>query len=165
MKKIIFLLLLINSLAAISAVKLFHIDRSKNKNQVWFYAYLEDNCTFAKNSKVEGKWLVLEKGSDVWEELSTFDKLAYGVIDQKLDNQTGEFKLKPLPEMQIKVSTEKNAKECLVKPTVEHQGKWFELKRVYVFSEEGFVMPTVKYIDIFFLDADGEESSFRINKD
>lgn len=157
------ILFLTSAFAQAADIKMFHIDRSKNKNQVYYLAVVDQNCQFVTKDPIKGQWLVLEKGPDVIEELSTFDMLAYGV--KNVEQVKGEvtFNLKALESKKIKVSLNpQGEKKCLPLAQVQIKDKWAKLERIYVFSEEGLILPEVKYVDIFGKLDDGSAVSERI---
>ncbi len=161
-------LFIVSSYCATKKSNLFYVERNKNKNQVQYQAIYEDKCLFKNNEIVTGYWKELEKGKDVVSDLSIFDKVAYGIVDQKImDKGTRvDFTLKPLKAMKMKaVIKEVKKDECKVEALIMVDKKWVVLEKVYVFAKSGFVMPTVKYIDIFGKLPDGKEFTKRLDPD
>lgn len=165
MSKFIVILIVLFSwtISAFSAdIKLFHIDRSKNKNQVHYDVVVDQGCRILEEGAIKGYWIVLEKGADVREELSSFDQMAYGIKNVKNENGQVYFNLKALESKRVKVSVELKDKICQATAEVEVQGKISKLERIYVFSEEGLILPKVKYLDIFAKLTDGSSVTERI---
>ena len=161
MKKLIFFILMF--LFAYSAfadefspIKLFHIERSKNKNQVHYFAMVDKNCKLKEIETIKGQWLVLEKDKDHKEELSTFDQIAYGIIKPEVKDNWVTFSLRALKQRIIKATAEKKDDKCITKSIMQISGQDAFFEKVYVFSKEGFVMPTVIYLDIYGKLPDGK---------
>lgn len=127
---------------------LFHIERSKNRNQVYYNILIGPDCKIKDPDPIEGFWMAYETDGKR-EEFNVLDKLAYRIVDQKIENNKVHFGLKALPKKKMWVIINKIKEECQVKPFCLINGKKAVIKKVYVFSKEGWVLPTVKYIDLF----------------
>ncbi len=131
------------------AVAMFYIERNKNKNQVHYTIDLTMDCKIKGDNPIDGFWQELELGPKVQNALTRFDKMAYGVKNQKVIKNKVEFNLKAIDDKKIKAIVSKKDGKCTVESLMEINKKWTVLKRVYVFAKKGFLMPKVQYIDLF----------------
>ena len=155
--KILFIILFCStSLWAKQVINLFYIERNKNSNQVHYDILVSPGCTL-EGEVIKGHWKVLEEKPPVIEDFNMFDRMAYGIVDQKIEGDTVYFFLKAVEERKIKVRVWKEKDQCQVEAQMMIAGAWNKLKRIYVFAKEGLIMPTVKYIDIFGVSAEGKE--------
>lgn len=151
--------------AEVRKKSLFHIKRSKNKNQVHYaIKYDSAECKPAGAQPVYAYWLDLEIGPNVINPIGTFEKMAYGIQSQKMNGDVLDLRLKALPEKAMKVKFEKSGTTCSVNAYTNISGVEGQMKEVYVFAVEGIIKPTVKYVDIFG-KAGSKYVKERINKD
>ena len=128
MSKVLGLVMLFSSLVLAEengqSYKLFHIERSKNKNQVHYNLLLNDKCEMKSEFPVVGFWQDLELGPDVRNNLTFFDKVAYGIEKQMVNKNEVLFKLRPLKDKEFKaVATIENGK-CKVEGFVKKGEEW-----------------------------------------
>ena len=76
--------------AADTALRLFHIERSKNPNIVCYDANLDEDGKFNIQNPVEGYWVLLAKKNDKIEDLSDSDRKSYG-FTTKYDEKSNSF--------------------------------------------------------------------------
>lgn len=131
------------------SIKLFHIERNKNKNQVHYNLKINKSCSIVSDRPIEGFWIRVENGSNDREEFNMLDKIAYGIAEQKHDGPWVYFTLKALENIKIKAKAQQIDKMCHAFAYTEISGNLSQLKKVYVFAKEGFILPTVKYVDMY----------------
>lgn len=154
-------LLSFSTLAA-EPLKLFYIQRSKNKNEVHYELLVGDNCTAKEKNPVHGYWQDLEKGPDVRSEIGTFEYIAYGISDQKIENEWIHFKMKAIENKNFKAKLIKKDEKCTAQAWTTFKGQEGILNKVYIFAVEGMIKPTVKYIDLFGTLPDGKPIQERL---
>lgn len=163
MKHLLFITLVLctSILHANETKTLFHIERSKNKNEVHYAVKLNGNCQFKGDEPIFGYWKSLEQGPNVIEDLSVFDQVAYGIVNQKVSGDKVTFNLKAIDSRVVTVSLVKKEKKCDVVAQMEISKKQAYLDKVYVLSKEGFIKPTVIHLDFFGHNEQGEQVTER----
>lgn len=127
----------------------FYIERNKNRNLVQYVIrMLPLSCQAASDEPVFGYWRDLEEGPDVTSPLLWYEKPAYGFKSQEVKGNVVYVRLSALPERTIALTLSKNNSTCLAQATTKINGQIAIVKQVYVFAEEGFFRPTVKWIEI-----------------
>ena len=127
----------------------FYIERNKNRNLVQYVIrMLPLSCQAASDEPVFGYWRDLEEGPDVTSPLLWYEKPAYGFKSQAVKGNVVYVRLSALPERTIALTLSKNNSTCLAQATTKINGQIAIVKQVYVFAEEGFFRPTVKWIEI-----------------
>jgi uncharacterized protein DUF4833 len=132
-------------------VPLFVIQRSKNKNEVHYQLTVDDRCHIATDKPVDAVWKLLEDSPEKTKPLTAVDRLAYGVVHQKVAENWVTFQVKPLEERRVKATalSHPDTQTCAPVVQVEMQGQWVSLERIYVQTEEGLFKPKVLYVDLF----------------
>jgi hypothetical protein len=141
--------------------KLFHIERSKNKNQVHYEVGISEKCELVDKS-LKSYWMDLEEGPNVRTEMAFYQLPAYGVSKQSVKDQEMLFQLKAVEKREFKLIANKVEEQCIVSSFVKYQDKWVSLKKIYVSAESGFISPTVEYIDVFMQNNEKNEIKERI---
>jgi|JI8StandDraft_1071087.scaffolds.fasta_scaffold114513_2 hypothetical protein len=132
-----------------SRANLFHIKRNKNRNEVHYAVrYDEAACKPMGDEALYGYWLMLEKGPNVFEPIGRLERMAYGIQSQSMSGNDLLVKLKAFPDREIKVVFSKAGAGCKITPYIAINGQESVLKSISVFAEEGFIKPTVKYVDV-----------------
>lgn len=147
------------------AESLFHIARNKNRNEVHFKVRLDKSCAPRGKAPVYNFWRMLEKGPRVTEPVGTFEQMAYGFDEQKVQGDRVLVKLEALPARTLAVVARPAEKGCEAHAYTQIGGQPARLQRVYVFAVEGFFTPTVKYVDLIGVTDAGEPVTERINAD
>lgn len=151
MKKIIscfvlFLALSVN-LYADKTTNLFTIERSKNANVVKYDAILTDDGKIDTKKAVDAYWLLYAEKNGEREELSAFDKKAYG-FKAKYNEEKGyfDFVLKAVKEKPMILNLYDNVAKVVIKI---NDVDCF-LEKVYIESKDGaFGIPKVSYYELF----------------
>jgi hypothetical protein len=97
--------------AAGTPESVFHIDRSKNDNQVHYRIALDDDCAPRGSEPVEPYWLRRSPGSQRIEPIKWYQQRAYGVAEQKVSGMTVTLTLRALPDREIVIRTGPRAAE------------------------------------------------------
>ncbi|HEY3357082.1 MAG TPA: DUF4833 domain-containing protein [Polyangia bacterium] len=134
------------ALAEPSAQTLFILQRSKNKNEVHYDSQLEAGGKLAAKKPVVAYWrLLAEDGRR--EELGYFErKKAYGFsVTPEAEGASYTMKLIAAPDRSIKVSLARGT------PRAEMVigGQPAVLKRIYITTEEGRLIPKVRSVELF----------------
>lgn len=128
---------------------IFYIERNKNRNLVQYAVrMLPQSCEAASDEPVYGYWRDLEEGPNVTSPLLWYETPAYGFKSQEVRGNVVEVRLRALPERPITVALSKNDLRCSAQATIEINGQPAMLEKIYVFAEEGWVKPTVKWIEV-----------------
>ncbi len=136
------------------AHRLFHIERNKNANIVVYDAMVLPDTTLPKKDPVVVYWLKLAEGGERKNLKRIEKKMAYGfkVKDREGDRLVMDMKA------DIKRPVVVYKLDGIYKAFVKIQDAQVILDKVYIFAEEGGMLPTVKYIELFGTNpATGEE--------
>ncbi|MFN2425671.1 MAG: DUF4833 domain-containing protein [Candidatus Binatia bacterium] len=150
------LLLLASAASAASADSVFHIDRNKNRNQVHYGVHLDENCRPVGTDPVYNYWLRREKDPPEVRPLTYLQQAAYGFQEQdvKKDGRI-EMRLRALPDRQLVVRAAAMGGTCKVETFTTIGEKQAYLEKVFVFAEDGLLLPAVRYIELFGRSNDG----------
>ena len=151
MKKIFTLcflfLLLAVSLYADKTSNLFVIERSKNANVVNYDAVLTDDGKINEKKPIDAYWLLYAEKNGEREELSAFDKKAYG-FQTTYNKEKGnfDFTLKAVKEKPMVLDLYNNVPKAVIKI---NDVDCF-LEKVYIESKDGALgIPKVSYYELF----------------
>lgn len=146
---------------------IFKIRRNKNRNIVQYSIKLNGaDCSLQGDEPVYVFWRDIEEGPNVTSSIKFYEKIAYGIDSQTIKSKFKlEVRLKALPEKLVTVESSKNGTGCKVVSQTDINGKTSLFEEVYVFAEEGWIKPTVKWIDVIGKSAAGAAVKQRINKD
>lgn len=153
MKKILICLVLFLvgaiNIYADKTTNLFVIERSKNANVVMYDAVLTDDGKISKDSKkvIDAYWLLYAAKNGEREELSAFDKKAYGFkVKYNEQNKNFDFILKAVKEKPMILDMYDNVAKVVIKIN----GIDCFLEKVYIESKDGaFGIPKVSYYELF----------------
>lgn len=125
---------------------LFVIERSGNKNMVQYEAQLTGEGSLDPREPVIAYWVMLANGGHR-EELTLLERhLAYGFTIQPDPSGRGyRMVLAGDKEREIRVYQERNK----VTAEMTIAGRPAILRKLYVNSDDGGVLPSVKYIELF----------------
>ena len=151
--------------AAPSAVHdLFVIERNKNRNLVQYRVRLDADCVPAGDEPIDCYWRMLEKGPDAVEAVGLFEQAAYGIGRQECHSDGLIVRLKALPERVVTVRAGFDGGACRARAYTRIDGAEARLTRVYVMADEGAWLPSVLYVDLFGVAADGREVRERLRE-
>ncbi len=151
MKKIItfavlFLMMGVN-LYADKTVNLFVIERSKNANVVKYDAVLTDAGVINEKKPIDAYWLLYAYKNGEREELSAFDKKAYGFSAKyNKDKKYFDFVLKAVKDKPMILNLYDGEPKAVIK--INNVDCFLE--KVYIESKDGaFGIPTVSFYELF----------------
>ena len=134
----------------------FHIDRNKNRNQVHYGVHVDAACRPEGAEPVYNYWLRREDDPVATRPLSYFQQAAYGFTKQNVEKDGRiEVRLRALPDRQLVIRVTPVDGQCKTETFLEIDGKTAFLEKVFVFADEGIVLPTVRYIELFGRSNDG----------
>jgi len=151
MKKILVCLVLFLvstiSIYADKTTNLFVIERSKNANIVKYDAILTDDGKIDTKKTIDAYWLLYAKKNGEREELSAFDKKAYGFkVKYNEQNKNFDFVLKAVKEKPMILNLYDNVAKVVIK--INNIDCFLE--KVYIESKDGaFGIPKVSYYELF----------------
>ena len=151
MKKIVvffvFFVGLCVNIYADKTVNLFTIERSKNANVVEYDAVLTDDGKINKEKPIDSYWLLYAYKNGEREELSAFDRKAYGFkVKYNSERQNFDFALKAAKDKPMIIDFYEGVPKAVIKI---NNAKCF-LKKVYIESTDGaFGIPKVSYYELF----------------
>jgi hypothetical protein len=131
--------------------KLFFIQRSKNADEVHYDARVRADGSLDPKSPVDGYWMNKNGAGFTRDELSTFQKMAYGWDTEDTGNGNKVLRLKAFKDRPMWIV--KAGGRWRVQTTIA--GKQAYLTRLYVATKEGGIMPKVLFVDVFGDDAAG----------
>ena len=135
------------SLYADKTSNLFVIERSKNANIVKYDAVLINKGKINEKNPIDAYWLLYAKKNGEREELSSFDKKAYGfktTYNREKDNFV--FVLKAVKEKPMILSLYNNIPKVVIK--INNIDCFLE--KVYIESKDGALgIPKVSYYELF----------------
>lgn len=133
----------------------FFVQRNKNRNEVHYGIRLDAECRPEGGAPVYNYWLRLGKGPAVTEPLSVFQQLGYGVRRQDVGADHVEVVLRALPARTIRIVPLREPGRCRAAAYMEIAGAESRFERAFVYAEEGLLLPSVKYIDLYGRTSDG----------
>ncbi|MBR4632279.1 MAG: DUF4833 domain-containing protein [Elusimicrobia bacterium] len=151
MKKIIVcIMLFLLAMANVYADKttnLFVIERSKNANVVNYDAVLTDEGKINENKPIDAYWLLYAYKNGEREELSAFDKKAYGFkVKYNEEKKYFDFVLKAVKEKPMIL----NLYNGVAKVVIKINNIDCFLEKVYIDSVDGALgIPKVNYYELF----------------
>jgi hypothetical protein len=142
--------------AAESPESVFHIDRNKNRNQVHYGVRVDERCVPVGPEPAYNYWLRLEKTPPTVTELSYLQQTAYGFQSQQVESDGRvEVRLRSFPNREIVIRVTPVGGKCKAETFMTIDGKSAYLDKVFVFADEGILMPTVRYIELHGRSNDG----------
>jgi len=143
---------------ALPARELFTLGRSKNKNVVRYAVRTTRDGHLDRAEPVEAYWLMLAEDGRREPLTWTEQKLAYGFSVTRLASDTLTLHLSACPSRELHVrATEAGFRAEL---SIARQAAF--LRRIFVRTEEGLLMPRVLYIEITGTNAAGQTVSERL---
>ncbi len=126
---------------------LFVIERSKNANVVSYDAVLNDDGTIKKENPVDSYWLLYAYKNGEREELSAFDKKAYGFkVKYNTERQNFDFVLKAAKDKPMTIDLYNGVAKAVIK--INNVDCFLE--KVYIGSVDGaFGIPNVSFYELF----------------
>ena len=151
MKKIITIVILFFMLClniyADKTSNLFVIERSKNANVVRYDAVLNDDGKINEQKPIDAYWLLYAYKNGEREELSAFDKKAYGFkVKYNKETNNFDFVLKAVKDKSMILGLYDGVAKVVIK--INNIDCF--LNKVYIESKDGaFGIPKVSYYELF----------------
>jgi len=140
-----------------SPESVFHVDRNKNRNQVHYGVHVDEHCRPIGTEPVYNYWLKREKDPPEVESLHFYQQAGYGFEKQEVKkDQRIEIRVRALPDRELVIRVTPVGQHCKAETFTTIAGKQAYLEKVFVFAEEGLVLPTVRYIELFGHSNDGQ---------
>ena len=135
------------SLYADKTSNLFVIERSKNANIVKYDVVLTDTGKINEKNPIDAYWLLYAQKNGEREELSPFDKKAYGFkITYNKENDKYDFVLKAVKDKPMILGLYNNVPKAVIK--INNIDCFLE--KVYIESKDGALgIPKVSYYELF----------------
>lgn len=127
--------------------RMFVIERSKNANIVCYDANINEDGTINKENPVDAYWLLYAKKNGEREELSSFDKKAYGFkVQYNETDKQFDFVLKAVKDKPMTI----NIYDNIAKTVIKINDIDCFLEKVYIESKDGaFGIPTVNFYELY----------------
>lgn len=143
---------------ALPSRELFTLGRSKNKNVVKYAVRTTRDGHLDHADPVEAYWLMLAENGRREPLTWTEQRLAYGFSVSKLTSDTLSLHLTACPARELRV----RATESGYRAELAIAGQPAFLRRIFVKTEEGLLMPHVVYVEITGANAAGQSVSERV---
>ena len=131
---------------------LFHIDRNKNRHQVHYGITIDEACRPVGDEPLYNYWLRRDAEKQTTRPLKMFQQMAYGFQSQTVaaDGRI-EARLRAFPErlLTVRAASAGKGKPCKAEAFMTIDGKEAFLEKVFVFAEEGLLLPTVRYVELY----------------
>ena len=112
---------------------IFRIDKSENRNQVYYGARVDEACRPQGKSPVYAYWRMRERGPGVTEDLLDHEQQAYGIATQQLLTRGSvRVQLRAWPKRVIKVEIFRAAKGCAARAFLDIQRTPAILQSIYI---------------------------------
>ena len=129
---------------------LFYIERSKNKNRVYYDANFNTNGTINSEKPIDVYWLNLEENYGKRGELSYIqEKMAYGYKSEKITDRCYQIKLKAFDKRIISLLIDNKGK---AKAQMKIDGKMSNLNRLFIKATDKGIATSVEYIELYGTD-------------
>jgi hypothetical protein len=129
---------------------LFYIERSKNKNRVYYDANFNANGTLNTEQPIDVYWLNLEENYGNRGELSFIqEKMAYGYKSEKVNERLFEIKLKAFDKRPMILLTDIKGK---AKVQIKIQGKQALLHHIFIKATDRGITTKVEYVELYGTD-------------
>jgi len=146
----------------------FHVDSNQSRNQVHYGVHIDARCHPEGDEPAYNYWLRLGHGDlpGTTRPLSFLQQVAYGFKTQRVRSDGRvEFRLRALPErlFTIRTAPAPAAEGCKIETFVTIDSKEAFLDKVFVFADEGILLPEVRYIELSGHTNDGHAVYEKIN--
>jgi len=134
--------------------RLFHIERNKNANIVVYDAQVLPDSNLTEDDPVIVYWLKLAEGGHRKELKGIEKKMAYGFKVESREGNRLVIEMKADVGRDLVVDFHEGAYHAFM----EIDERQAVLEKIYIFAEETFLLPDVKYLELFGTDVEtGEE--------
>ncbi len=136
--------------------RLFHIERNKNANIVVYDAEVLPDGSLPKKDPVVVYWLKLAEGGERKGLKGIEKRMAYGFKVEEREGDHLELKMKADVGRNVFVE----AVDDSFRAFIDINERRAQLDHIYIFANEGGVLPTVEYIELFGRDAETGEDLY-----
>ena len=136
--------------------RLFHIERNKNTNIVVYDALAQPDGNLLPKDPVIVYWLKLAEGGHRKDLKGIEKRMAYGF--KILSREENRLVLKMVADVGRKVVVD--AVDGTYHAFMKINDRQAILEKIFIFAEEGLIMPTVKYIELFGSDVETQETLY-----
>jgi len=139
-----------------TAQRLFHIERNKNTNIVVYDAQVMPDSNLAEDDPVIVYWLKLAEGGHRKGLKGIEKKMAYGFSVESREGNRLVIEMKADVGRNLVVDVHEGAYRAFM----EIDGHQALLEKIYIFAEEKFPIPDVKYLELFGVDVETGEDLY-----
>jgi hypothetical protein len=139
-----------------TAQRLFHIERNKNANIVVYDAQVLPDGNLPEKDPVDVYWLKLAEDGARKNLNGIEKKMAYGFDVRERDGNRLVLKMKADVGRELTVDAVADTFRAMI--TIDDRQA--QLNRIYIFAEEGGLLPSVKYIEFFGTDLQTKEEVY-----
>ena len=139
-----------------TAQRLFHIERNKNTNIVVYDAQVMPDSNLAEKDPVIVYWLKLAEGGHRKGLKGIEKKMAYGFSVESREGNRLVIEMKADVGRNLVVDVH----EGTYRAFMEIDGHQALLEKIYIFAEEKFPIPDVKYLELFGGDVETGEDLY-----
>jgi len=139
-----------------TAQRLFHIERNKNTNIVVYDAQVLPDSNLAEKDPVIVYWLKLAEGGHRKGLKGIEKKMAYGFSVESREGNRLVIEMKADVGRNLVVDIHEGAYRAFI----EIDGRQALLEKIYIFAEEKFPIPDVKYLELFGADVETGEDLY-----
>lgn len=156
------------SLASGTPQSAFHVDSNRSRNQVHYGVHTDAQCRPEGDEPAYNYWLRLGREGlpGTTRPLSFLQQVAYGFKTQRVrgDGRV-ELRLRALPErlFTIRIAPAPAAEGCKTETFVTIDNKEAYLDKVFVFADQGILLPEVRYIEFYGHTNDGHAAYEKIS--
>jgi len=144
----------------------FHVDSNRSRHQVHYGVHTDPQCRPSGEEPAYNYWVRLGQAgaANTTRPLSFLQQMAYGFQTQRVrgDGRV-ELRLRALPERLFTIRAAPVTDGCKTETFVTIDGKEAYLDKVFVFADEGFFLPEVRYIELYGHTNDGHAAYEKIN--
>ncbi len=130
--------------------RLFHIERNKNANIVVYDAQVLPDSNLVEEDPVIVYWLKLAEGGHRKGLKGIEKKMAYGFSVESREGNRLVIEMKADVGRNLVVDVH----EGVYRAFMEIDGRQALLEKIYIFAEEKFPIPDVKYLELFGIDVE-----------
>jgi len=137
---------------------LFYIERSKNKNRVYYDANFNIDGKIDNEKPIDVYWLNLEENFGKRGELSYIqEKFAYGYISEKITENCFQIKLKAFDKRVISLITDNKGRAVA---QMKINGQNAILNHLYIKATDRGIKTSVEYIEIYGTNINGKSQVY-----
>jgi hypothetical protein len=161
MKKAILFILIFKMLAGVvwagSTQRLFTIERSKNSNVLHYDARFSGDGRLIEQEPLIAYWVMFAEDGRK-KELSWLEREKAFGFDIKKDSSGDFYRVTLVSYKQREIKIYQRGDRALAEIMIDGRPSFFD--KIYISSKEGFLLPKIKYIEIFGRDIETGEKRY-----